>query len=73
MPRTDRSVTIMTGLIIAAMYVILLIGFSRESYMWRDAQDLAERSGDWPAISAVAKRLCRIKAPRCAVIVHEDR
>ena len=28
MPRTDRSVTILTGMIIAALYVILLVGFS---------------------------------------------
>ena len=37
MPRTDRSITILTGMIIAALYVILLVGFSRESYMRRDA------------------------------------
>jgi hypothetical protein len=35
--RTDKSVTVLTGMIIAALYLILLIGFSQESYMRRDA------------------------------------
>ena len=33
MPRADRSIAILTGMIIAALYVILLVGFARESYM----------------------------------------
>jgi hypothetical protein len=37
MPRTDRSAAFLTGMIMAALYVILLVGFSRESYMRRDA------------------------------------
>ena len=51
MPRTDRSVALLTGMIIAALYVILLVGFSRESYMRRDAAAArAELSG----VSALA-------------------
>jgi hypothetical protein len=38
-PRTDKSVTVLTGMIIAALYVIMLVGVSRESYMRRDAAD----------------------------------
>ena len=30
MPRTDKSIGILTGMIIAALYVILLVGFTRE-------------------------------------------
>ena len=37
MSRSQRSVAIPTGMIIAALYVVLLVGFSRESYMRRDA------------------------------------
>ena len=37
MPRADRSITILTGMIIAALYVVLLVGFAQESYMRRDA------------------------------------
>ena len=39
MPRVDRSVRILTGMIIAALYVIMLVGFAQESYMRRDAAD----------------------------------
>ena len=35
MPRTDNSITVLTGMIIAALYVILLVSFSQESYMRR--------------------------------------
>src|SRR5579864_2052867 len=33
MPRADRSTAILTGMIIAALYVIMLVGFAQESYM----------------------------------------
>ena len=42
MPRTDRSVAMLAGIIIAAIYVILLVGASRESYLRRDAEVIAE-------------------------------
>lgn len=35
MPRTDKSVAFLTGMIIAALYVILLVSFSREAYVVR--------------------------------------
>jgi hypothetical protein len=33
MPRTDKSVSFLTGMIIAALYVVLLVSFSRETYV----------------------------------------
>ncbi len=56
MPRTDRSITILTGMIIAALYVILLVGFAQESYMRRDAASRAECAVGWPAIDDVSNR-----------------
>jgi hypothetical protein len=63
MPRIDRSVAILTGVIVAALYVILLVGFSRESYMRRDAEARADGSG--AAGVTVSKRVCRIVRPVC--------
>lgn len=72
MPRTDRSVTFLTGMIIAALYVILLVGFSRESYMQRDASRRAQASGAWPAADDVSRRVCRIDPPLCAGLLDGD-
>jgi hypothetical protein len=74
MPRIDRSVTIMTGMIIAALYVILLVGFTRESYMARDASRRAETTGARHAettgaryvVHDLARKVCRIDPPLCA-------
>jgi hypothetical protein len=66
MPRADRSITILTGMIIAALYVILLVGFTQESYMRRDAASRLNGAGDWTAIHDVSKRVCRIERPVCA-------
>jgi hypothetical protein len=68
MPRTDRSVAILTGMIIAALYVILLVGFTRESYMRRDATLRAEGPGACPTIRDVSKRVCGIEPPLCAAL-----
>ena len=72
MPRTDKSVTFLTGMIIAALYVILLIGFSRESYMRRDAAALADGAaapadvpGGWSVTDDASNRMCRIERPVC--------
>jgi len=65
MPRADRSLTILTGMIIAALYVILLVGFARESYMRRDAASRQDGVSGWTAIYDVSKRVCRIE-PVCA-------
>jgi hypothetical protein len=70
MQRTNRSVTILTGMIIAALYVILLIGFSRESYMRRDAGLRVDASAG-PVVVDVSKRVCRLEAPRCAILMLE--
>jgi hypothetical protein len=61
MPRADRSIPILTGLIIAALYVILLIGFSRESYMRRDAMARANGVGHSLVVQGVSKRFCRVE------------
>lgn len=47
MSRSEKSIAIPTGMIIAALYVVLLVGFSRESYMRRDAvlRTALEKSG----------------------------
>jgi hypothetical protein len=72
MPRTDKSVTCLTGMIIAALYVILLIGFSRESYMRRDAAALADGPAapadipsGWSVTDDASNRMCRIERPVC--------
>ena len=65
MPRTDRSVTILTGMIIAALYVIMLVGFSRESYMRRDAAARTDFSADLAAADDGTRRLCRPDRPFC--------
>ena len=58
MPRTDRSVAMLAGIIIAAVYVILLVGASRESYLRRDAEVIAE---------AARTRLNSPNAKRCEI------
>ena len=65
MPRTDKSLTFLTGMIIAALYVILLVGFSRESYMRRDAETLSDVLRGASAIDDAANRMCRIDRPAC--------
>jgi hypothetical protein len=67
MPKTDKSITVLTGMIIAALYVILLVGFSQESYMRHDA---ARRNGNFDRVAAiddVSKRVCRAEFPFCAL------
>jgi hypothetical protein len=65
MPRADRSIAVLTGMIIAALYVILLVSFSQESYMRRDAMHRADVSGGWQVIQDVSKRACRVEPPLC--------
>jgi hypothetical protein len=67
MPRADRSIPILTGLIIAALYVILLVGFSRESYRRRDAAARANGAGHSLAVEDVSKRICRVERTASAV------
>ena len=62
MLRTDKSVTVLTGLIIAALYVILLVGFTRESYMRRDA------SARTDGAAAAARAICRFEQMMCPQI-----
>ena len=66
MPRAERSTTILTGMIIAALYVVLLVGFVQESYMRRDAASRMNGVGGWMAIHDVSKRVCRAEPLVCA-------
>ena len=68
MPRTDKSITILTGMIIAALYVILLVGFTQESYMRRDAASRMESPSRRPAIQDVSTQVCRAEPPLCAAL-----
>lgn len=69
LPRTDKSVTVMTGMIIAALYLILLVGFSQESYMRRDAAAARfELASALPIAGNVSKRVCRTEQPLCATL-----
>jgi hypothetical protein len=72
MPRTDRSVAFLTGMIIAALYVILLVGFTQESYMRRDASSRSSLASSWPVIHDVSKRVCRVEPPLCAGLSDAD-
>jgi hypothetical protein len=73
MLQTDRSVAIPTGMIIAALYVILLIGFSRESYMRRDAASLDASRVDVAREKPMADdtQICRIGQPVCSTPLEE--
>lgn len=64
MLQTDRSVAIPTGMIIAALYVVMLVGFSRESYMRRDAESL-ESAAAAPPTAEVSTQLCRVEQRLC--------
>ena len=74
LPRTDKSVTVMTGMIIAALYLILLVSFSQESYMRRDAMAARFEPASAPSITgqvltgSVSKRVCRTEQPLCATL-----
>jgi hypothetical protein len=74
MPRTDKSIGILTGMIIAALYVILLVGFARESYMSRESsmrRDAASRAAGASGTAAtqdVAKQVCSVDLPLCAAL-----
>ena len=72
MPRTDKLVTMLTGMIIAALYVILLIGFSRESYMRRDAVALTDGFAGVRAADDESKRMCRVETPFCAILFRDE-
>lgn len=74
MPRTDKSIGILTGMIIAALYVILLVGFARESYMSRESsmrRGAASRTDGVSGMAAapdVAKQVCSADLPLCAAL-----
>lgn len=65
LPRVDKSVTVMTGMIIAAMYTVLLLGSTRESYMKRDAETRFELASAKSVPVDVPKRTCRAEHSLC--------
>ena len=65
MPRVDRSTNILTGMIIVALYVILLVGFVRESYTYRHAAQLESERVSWVDWRDVPKNACRIDLALC--------
>ena len=72
MSRSDRSVAIPTGMIIAALYVVLLVGFSRESYMRRDAMSRAA-SIDALQFRNISERPCPASRRNCAPLAMSER
>jgi hypothetical protein len=71
MPRIDRSIGILTGMIIAALYVILLVGFARESYMSREFAMRRDAASGTAATQDVAKQVCSADLPLCAALFAE--
>jgi len=63
MPRVDRSTNILTGMIIAALYVILLVGFVRESYTFRHAVENDRMS--WAYLRDASRDTCRVELSLC--------
>jgi hypothetical protein len=68
MPRVERSTNILTGMIIAALYVILLVGFVRESYTYQHAAQLESERVSWVYWRDVPKNACRIDLALCRQI-----
>ena len=81
LPRVERSVTVMTGMIVAGLYSILLIGVTRESYMKHDAakRDAAPRfelasakaESTRTVPPPVSKRACLPEHPLCATLFDD--
>jgi hypothetical protein len=67
MPRTEKPIAILTGMIIAALYVILLVGFAQESYMRRDAASRIDGASRGPMNHDVAKPACAAEGIRRAM------
>jgi hypothetical protein len=68
MTRSEKSIAIPTGMIIAALYVIMLVGFSQESYMRRDAAHrIANRSTSHQAVL----QACPVEQPICASLFND--
>jgi hypothetical protein len=65
MPQVDRSTNILTGMIIAALYVILLVGFVRESYTYRDAAQLDSERVSGAYWRDIPKSACRLDLALC--------
>jgi hypothetical protein len=68
MPRADKSVTFLTGMIIAALYVILLVGFSRESYVLRGNPGAVSASAAAAVCADASKQVCSPDRPTCTPV-----
>jgi hypothetical protein len=75
MPRADRSVAILTGMIIAALYVILLVGFSQESYMRREShmrqESYMQRESYMHESGMQRDAACRVDGPATWAVIHD--
>jgi hypothetical protein len=65
MPRIERSVAFLTGMITAALYVIMLVALSQESYMRRDAAARAGAAANLSAVGDGWRRLIGIAPSGC--------
>jgi hypothetical protein len=65
LPRVERSTNILTGMIIAALYVVLLVGFVRESYTYRHAARLESDRMSWAYMRDVSRDACRVELSLC--------
>jgi hypothetical protein len=69
MPRTDKSVAFLTGMIVAALSVILLISFSRETYVVRDGYPSIVRAAA-AACADTSRQACALDRPICAPLLQ---
>jgi hypothetical protein len=69
MPPVERCVITLTAGIFAAVYVLLLVGFTREFYAARGPGLPAEPSSASPGVLQVAHE-CAIEPPVCADETH---
>jgi hypothetical protein len=72
LPRNDKSISIMTGMIVAALYVILVLSFSRENYVLRGSHD-ESASALAAACSDGSKQVCALDRPICTPIAGAGR
>ena len=71
MSPSDRSIALPTGMIIAALYVILLLSFRQESYVVHDSLSrraairTADASNAWAMQEDASRQVCLAESPLC--------
>jgi hypothetical protein len=66
---TGKSVALLTGMIVAAVYVILLVGF--ETYVVRDNR--AASASVAAACAEASKQICDVERPGCMPVASSAR